>query len=188
MIDLTKKELPQAITVNGNSLKLNTDFRVWIRFGNDFDEYQRNQEAETDVSYVFEDDAPVITMEILNELLSFYYNPPITPKAEQSTGPKVFDYLLDGDYIFSALYAIYGIDITEIEMHWHKFQSLVLNISGDSTMFGYIKQARLYKKSKETYEQSMSKIRDAYALPVAEKHIDSKEIDEFNAYFGGVNE
>ncbi|MGX8833962.1 Gp15 family bacteriophage protein [Amedibacillus sp. YH-ame6] len=187
MIDLTK-ELPQAITVNGDSFKLRTDYRLWIRFGIDFEEYQRNQEADTDVSYVFENEAPIITVDVLNALLCFYYNPPITPKAERSTGPKAFDYLLDGDYIFSALYAVYGIDIAEIEMHWHKFQALVLNISGDSTMFGYIKQARLYKKSNDTYEKCMLKAKDAYALPVAEKQIDSKEIDEFNAYFGGGNE
>ena len=32
MIDLTQKDLPTTILVNGKSIFINTDFRVWLNF------------------------------------------------------------------------------------------------------------------------------------------------------------
>ena len=174
MIDLTKR-LPNAIYgADGKPFLLNTDFRYWIQFNEDL----KRDSEDRDISYLFKGDVPYITNEILMQLQMFLYNPSATPKSDFS-GERVLDYVLDGDYIFSALYATYGIDITEMEMHWHKFQALCNNIVGDNTLWGYAKQRRGYKKSDKSMEQIYEKEKIAWSLPVEEKEQSYEEYDEY---------
>ena len=187
MIDLTKS-LPNAIEgEDGKLFLLNTDYRYWIRF---YEDLQRNEE-ELDISYLFKNEAPIITQSITNQLMSFLYNPSITPKGEPEK-EKILDYVLDGEYIYSALYATYGIDIVDMEMHWHKFQALCNNITGESTLWGYAKQMRGYRKPKksDTFEKMNEKAKKAWSFPVEEKV--TKEMiqsaDDFEEYFSQVED
>lgn len=186
MIDLTKKGLPDAIMVNGKPISINTDFRCWIRFNHDYDDYVQGKLDEIDISYLFPNVKPNITNDVLNQLLMFLYNPPVTPKADGTKSEKIFDYMMDGDYIFSALYAEYGIDITSMDMHWHKFQALVINVVGDNTLFGLIRSYRSYEKPSKnhSFENDMLRKKEAYALPISDEFIDPV-IEEFNEYFEG---
>lgn len=186
MINLTKKGLPDAIMVNGEPIFINTDFRCWIQFNHDYEEYVCGKVNEIDISYLFPDVKPVITNDVLNQLLLFLYNPPATPTADGTEGEKIFDYMIDGDYIFSALYAVYGVDITAMDMHWHKFQALVINVVGDNTLFGLIRSYRSYEKPSKnhSFENDMLRKKEAYALPIEDKENDSA-IEEFNKYFEG---
>lgn len=181
MIDLTKKGLPNAITeADGTPVFLNTDFRLWIRFYEDL----RHDDEERDISYLFRGDAPVIDDYVLSQLLQFLYNPCATPKSEPSSA-KTMDYILDGEYIFSALYATYGIDITEADMHWHKFKALCDNIITDDTLWGYAKGCRGYTKpsKKGTYERQKMRQREAWAFPDELTDEEKKKIEEFEKYF-----
>lgn len=67
MIDLTKKGLPNTIEVNGCPVFLNTDFRLWIKFYEDY----TNSKEEVDISYLFIGEAPIISDELLNQLVTF---------------------------------------------------------------------------------------------------------------------
>lgn len=195
MIDLTKG-LPNAINGYGKSILLNTDYRYWIRFYADLE----SNNKEVDISYLFKEEAPKIDDNIFNQLLQFLYNPSITPVSSDSSNVKTLDYILDGEYIFSALYQTYGIDIIEMEMHWHKFLALCNNITSDKTLWGYAKQMRAYKKpsKNDNFEKQCEQARKAWSFPhietEEEKEIRKKQNDEFDNYFkdtgykgGGVN-
>lgn len=182
MIDLTQ-ELPKAIIGdNGDSIFLNTDYRLWIKFYNDV---KNNNLQNSDISYLFEDEAPDITDNILMQLLLFLYNPSVTPKNDSSS-IKIIDYILDGDYIFSAMYQTYGIDIIEMKMHWHKFQALCNNIIGESTLLGYAKSVRGYEKpnEKDTIDDQYRRARENWSLPVYNEEED-KAYKECCDYFDG---
>lgn len=180
MIDLTTR-LPNAITANGNLILLNTDYRIWIRFYSDL----QNDGADRDISYLFESDVPFIDDEVYTQLMMFLYNPSVTPKSSGGGSDKVLDYLLDGEYIFSALYQTYGIDIVEMDMHWHKFQALCTNIIGDSTLWGYAKQSRGYEKpsKNDTQDKIDSRAKLAWSFPIVLTEEQQKLSEEFDDYF-----
>lgn len=183
MIDLTQ-DLPNAIMGdNGESIFLNTDYRLWIKFYKDI---ENNELQNSNISYLFKNEIPIITDNVLRQLLAFLYNPSVTPKNESSSD-KVMDYILDGDYIFSALYQTYGIDIIEMEMHWHKFQALCNNIVGESTLWGYAKSVRGYEKpnKKDTIDSQYLKAKSAWSFPTQFTEEEIRQIQEFEDYFDG---
>ena len=187
MIDLTKS-LPNAIEgEDGKLFLLKTDYRYWIRFYNDL----QNEKEEIDISYLFVDEAPVMTQEITSQLMQFLYNPSVTPKGEPEK-EKILDYVLDGEYIYSALYATYGIDIMDMEMHWHKFQALCNNITGEKTLWGYAKQMRGYRKPKsnDTMEKLNERAKKAWSFPVEEKVTEEmkQSAEEFEDYFSQLED
>lgn len=183
MIDLING-LPNAITGdNGEPIFLNTDYRLWIRFNDDIE----HDEKERDISYLFRDKAPIITQNIWEQLKMFLYNPSATPNGDGSKGDKILDYILDGDYIFSALYATYGIDILEMEMHWHKFQALCNNVIGENTLWGYAKSVRGYQKpnKKETIDDQYMKAKSAWSFKPELSEEEKRMVQEFEDYFDG---
>lgn len=182
MIDLREKGLPNAIkSADGKPILLNTDFRLWIRF---YDDVQ-NDDIDRDISYLFVKEPPVIDNFIFQQLLQFLHNPSSTPNTSTSND-KVLDYVQDGEYIFSSLYATYGIDITEIDMHWYKFKALCDNVIGEGTLWGYAKSMRGYRKpsKNDTYEKQCARAREEWAFPVKLTKEEQKLKEEFDDYFG----
>ncbi len=183
MIDLRKKGLPDTVlTIDGKPVKLNTDFRAWIQFWVDL----QNDENDRDISYLFVNEAPNIDDYILYQLQMFLYNPSETPKNDEYASEKILDYVLDGEYIFSALYAVYGIDITEMDMHWHKFQALCNNVIGDSTLWGYAKSMRGYTKpsKSDTFEKQNARAKERWSFPIKLTDEELRLKNEFDDYFG----
>lgn len=185
MIDLSRKGLPNAIMgADGNPILLNTDYRIWIKFNQDLN----SPNKEVNISYLFQDDenAPIIDDYILNQLKLFLYNPNPTPKSSDASNEKILDYIQDGEYIYSALYQMYGIDIIDTDMHWHKFLALCNNIFGETTLWGYAKSVRGYKKQsgKFDYEKQKQKEKQAWAFPIELTEEEQRKKDEFDEYFG----
>lgn len=104
---------------------------------------------------------------------------------EGGSNEKTLDYILDGEYIFSALYQTYGIDITEIDMHWHKFLALCNNITGESTLWGYAKSMRGYRKQSKNYdiEKSYMESKRAWSFPIELTLEEQRIKEEFDDYF-----
>lgn len=186
MIDLTKG-LPNAIlSADGSPILLNTDYRVWIRFYADLE----SKKKELDISYLFKSNSPpIIDSDIYTQLLQFLYNPSVTPISNGSSSIKTLDYILDGEYIYSALYQTYGIDIIDMDMHWHKFLALCNNINSDKTLWGYAKQMRAYQKPKknDTFEKQCEQAKKSWTFPIVEteeeKEFRKKKNNEFDNYF-----
>lgn len=188
MIDLTKG-LPNAIlTADGEPILLNTDYRFWIRFYADLE----NNIEQVDISYLFKNKAPIIDDYIYQQLLQFLYSPSVTPISSDSSNVKTLDYILDGEYIYSSLYQMYGIDIIDMDMHWHKFLALCNNVVGETTLWGYAKQMRSYKKpsKNENYEKICEKSKKAWSFPIieTEEEKEARKIqnEKFDKYFEGT--
>lgn len=66
MIDLQKKGLPNSIqSLDGEPILLNTDFRLWIRFYEEFERFNNHVIDEIDCSYLFVNEPPIIDKHIL---------------------------------------------------------------------------------------------------------------------------
>ena len=91
MIDLRNKELPNAITVDGNSFLIQTDFRYWIEFS---EKLKKKDTKLKEYFFLFTGKIPKVPF--MNELLNFYSNPNSTPRltSTESNDP-VIDYVQD---------------------------------------------------------------------------------------------
>lgn len=187
MIDLTTKDLPKTIDVNGKSILLNTDFRVWIKLWHEIDEHQHANIGSVilDSPQLDAEDIPTLR----DELTRFMLNPNVTPNYRGKGGVKSFDYYYDGEYIYSAFMRIYGIDLLTSDMHWHVFKSLCDDIRDDDTIFGHAKSARAWKKptKQETEDRYYKKEKEAWSFPHIETEEEMKEKEkkysEFEEYF-----
>lgn len=179
MIDLTKKALPNTITVGGRAYSIYTDYRVWMRFVIEVGKMQPGELIDT--SYLWKNDYP--KHQTIDELLEF-----AAPKSELPRnigngceGVIPLDYELDSDLIYSAFLGQYGIDLVDIEeLHWWKFLALIKGLN-DSTRLKEIMGYRCYQKSdgkSDIYEQ----LKRAWEI-VKISPQEQAELDELNRIF-----
>ncbi len=177
MTTLAAEGLPFTVEIDGWPFGINTDFRVWIRFCQEFEQW--DQKSDWDVSYIFAGEVPALKgAQAMNAILSFAYPPAKTPKYMGGTQQKVLDYDMDADFIFSAFMGQYGIDLIEKSLHWHKFCALLRGI-GDSTRLYEIMGYRSY----EGNDKDMLRLRSAWELPVPLSKEEQQVRQQFDEYF-----
>lgn len=177
MIDLITKGLPDTVTIGGEPFLIETDFRPWMRFCDEFEMWDQKQSLN--VSYLFADEIPHIsTAEDMQAIIGFAYPPATVPKSGGGDGSRVLDYRIDADYIYSAFLQQYGIDLTETGMHWHKFRALLNGLSS-ATKLHEIIGYRCYNGDDKEYKR----LREMWALPVKLSAADVQTVQDFEAYF-----
>lgn len=187
MMDLTKKSLPNTVMVGGRDFSIYTDFRIWLRFCIEFSNWQKNgMKGALDIKYLFKNEIPVFQLpDDYNSIMEFAFPRNVVPHYEEDGGEQVLFYEIDGDYIFSAFYQQYGIDLLEVkELHWHKFKALLNGIS-KPTKLNEIMGYRSYtgEKNKDMDEQ-YRKIKEAWLPPYVPTEEELEAEKEFNEYFG----
>lgn len=178
MIDLIYKGLPQCIVISGESFPVYTDYRIWMRFCNEFERW--DQKGKLDISYIFSECIPMILQEEdIKAVLDFAYPPSVVPTGTGKSNERILDYEIDSDYIYSAFLGQYGIDLLETEMHWHKFCALLHGVN-KSTRLHEIMGYRRYEGKDKDYQR----LKAAWSLPVVLTEEDMKAKQEFDDYFG----
>ena len=176
MIDLTKKAMPNTVTVDGKAYSIYTDFRVWIGF---LEETKKMTPKGIDVSYLFKNDMPD-KCDIAS--LMVFASPHNELPRGSGTDAIVLDYKIDSDFIVAGFLEHYGIDLTTVDdLHWHKFLAL---LRGLTIQLKDIMQYRSYRKDDrnvDVYEE----LRRAWEIipPLTEE--EQEELDEFSKTFGG---
>ncbi len=179
MLDLSKALLPREIEIDEKAYPIQTDFRFWIGFSS-----KLNKNATTNnFDYLYTDEIPEDREKGIEKLIEFY-NPKteLPRKTDTGTNEKVLDYFLDSDYIYSAFYQCYGIDLIEIkDLHWHKFLALLKGIS--HTRLNDIMGYRSWKKINRTYQQDMQALKTAWEIRnYVEEELseeEQKQLDDF---------
>lgn len=176
MIDLTRDTLPSAILVGDEVFPVSTSFRVWITFG---------QVLEKEGLFwggVFADEVP--DGDWFDAAMEFYLSENATPKKRSGQTAKAIDLVLDGDYITAAFQQAYGIDLTQGDMHWHRFKAL-LNGLPESTVLSRIMGYRTFERKKVDREAEMMRLREEWALPdeVSERQR-QEALDAFERWAG----
>ena len=181
MLDLTKKALPNVVTMNGVPFSIYTDFRKWIRF--EIEVSQMKKATDTiDVSYLFVNDKPRFID--LTTLFEFSRPQNDLPRSSgRESHAKAFDYAKDGDLIYASFMQAYGIDLFEVEdLHYHKFLALLMNLPEGTAMrdvMGY----RTYVKDTRKNIDHFEELQLAWALEDGEE-FSEEELDEFSRLFG----
>lgn len=187
MINITSKALPDAIVVGGRAFLLKTDYRVWIRFTQDFKAWKKmGYRGVIDIEYLFENDIPAFSeADDYSGILEFAFPQNVVPHYEHDNGEDVLFYDIDGDYIYAAFMQAYHIDLISTDMHWHKFLAL-MNGLPDSTRLSAIMGYRAYTGEKIKNEAQMYRaLKDAWMPPYEETEEEKAADEEFEKYFGG---
>ena len=181
MIDLRKKSLPDAITVDGKDFLLKTDFREWLKFS----ELIKQKRPLSEYFFLFKDEVP--RCDFFELLCEFYLNENSTPQSDNNDDERVLDYIEDGEYIVASFIQAYGIDLTSIEyMHWHLFKALVIGLPAE-TMMSKIIGFRSWEKTKKSMDDISRDLKRKWALPDKEKiERDKQTLEEINNYFFGA--
>ena len=148
---LLLKELPSKVLIGGLEVSISTSFKTSINFENSIKDYDFEDEEQSRDFYInalklyypilsedFESLSDKDKMlfnhiidnrnEAINQLMWFYKcgKESVT---EEETETKVKEHILDYDYdakkIVSAILSQYGIDLTEIDVHWWKFKYMI---------------------------------------------------------------
>ncbi len=177
MLDLTKRDLPNVVEINGRSYSIYTDFRVWIKFVNNIRTLKGNERVT--VPYLFKNEVPEFCD--LQELLKFCFPVHELPRRISHSKEILFDYEIDSDYIYAAFLGQYGIDLLEVEeLHWYKFLALFKGLKDDE-MICKIMSYRGYEKTNGK-EDRFLKLKEMWRIERITPE-EQAEIDEFNNMF-----
>lgn len=160
---------PESVLIDGTEYQVETDFRVWVAFqgillGKDTDQ----QKAEKITAMMDQMGLPQ-TKEALEAMLRFYAG----ASTEKTTGGKnveAFDFEQDSEYIFSAFYEAYRIDLSVDKVHWWRFKSLFKSLPEDCELCKIMRYrtADLKKLPKEQ-RQFYREMKARYALDGAKQ-------------------
>ncbi len=187
----------EYITVGGKEYKINTDYRVWIQV----EQLLKSLKDSPEETYTriltlcFTGDGgerlplPKTWKETIEAIFAFYTANAEKPneKEQRSVGEKaqrIYDFEYDGDYIWAAIMQQYGIDISEMRLHWWKFKALFSSITSDTKM-GKIMEYRavdLSSISDRKMKSQYMRLKEIFALP-DNRSEDEKEQDFADALF-----
>lgn len=138
--------LPDTLSVDGEVYPIMTDFRRWILLLDLFDKCKNNSEAvdiftlarcaeRIIMKGAIPHDLPIDkTARLLDEITAFALCGAGVKDEEKEgrTSTQVFDFECDCEIILSSFLVHYGIDLTEVEMHWWKFLALLRTLPSES--------------------------------------------------------
>ena len=168
-------KLPTSIIANGEKLKINTDFRVWIEVSYVLDTLTEkitndilSGVIERIIELAFYEQPKTVNESLFIEIIDFYsgYAPKNT-KAPVKV-ERVFDYKNDAELIYASFAQQYGIRLINEAMHWIEFSTLFKNLSED-TAFRQVIRIRTMKANDVPKEQrnDLAKLKELYKLPIS---------------------
>lgn len=180
MYDIRTKGLPSSITVGGESFPIDTDFRTWIRW------VVQVQQDELAGYFIFTGEVPQ-DPEWVRAAADFAACRSETPRnVGDGDETRIFDYIEDGGRIVAAFQQVYGIDLTECDMHWWRFKMLLDNLP-EGTALGQVMGYRAYRKpseSKNAEHEFHARMKRAYSLPPLRTSEAEAAIEQQKALFG----
>lgn len=176
MIDLRNKELPSRLEWDGGSCAIETDFRIWLTYG------EMLKDGKVYLGIFPNRKAPA-GEEWQIAAFRFFQCPNEVPRATRASRTRLLDFIIDGQFIVASFQQAYGIDLTSCDMHWHRFCALLDGLP-DDTKLSKIMGYRGYEPSDEKRKHSelMREQKARWALP--KKVEDDDETGGFGAFLG----
>lgn len=121
--------LPDRVEIGGKLVPIETDFRAGIRFETEILDGCSDEEKLLRIYYP---SLPRNRGEALQKMLWFYRcgEEVKEDNAQQWNGTtgRTYDFKQDADALYASFYQVYGIDLSEIQMHWWKFRRLMFGL------------------------------------------------------------
>ncbi len=157
---------PGTVEVEGKAYGINADFRNIIKIitileDDIFTERERQMSA---LSWFYQN-VPKNVKEALEQMYDFINLYRISKSNEQHE--PYYDFDEDAGMIFSAFFQVYGLDLTQTDMHWFKFILLFENLNDGTPMFvkvvGY-RSEKVSPNASSEYKNHLDKMKQQYQL------------------------
>lgn len=163
-------ELPNTVKIEGIEYEINSDFRTSILFELLMQDDEINEENKIlQALNLYYPKIPHNLEGAIERMLWFYRGGKEEEKeAKESNNEQIYSYEHDDDYIYSAFWSQYKIDLQEIGyFHWWKFKALFKSLGEDNEImkimsYRSIKISSSMSKEQKEYYTLMKKI---YRLP-----------------------
>lgn len=127
------ERLPTTVTIFGEKVPVNTDFRVGVSIETEM--LQSSPDVEGLLQLFYMNDIPEDVEEAAKQMIEFYAkydeNDDIENAAPVSK-KRLYDFKQDADALTASFRQAYGIDLETDELHWWKFRRLMFGLPVDS--------------------------------------------------------
>ena len=176
MENLLLDTLPEIVKIDGREYFVDTCFRAMIVFEQVINDISLSgeQKVRESLEIFYTDKIPRNTLAAFEQLILFYS----CGKKPEKKQPKkngevtikerrIYDFVQDAPYIYSAFLSQYGIDLNEIEyLHWWKFDALFRGLNDDQKIIkimGY-RSADLSEIKNSKERSRMAKLKHMFSL------------------------
>lgn len=172
-------KLPHQVKIDGVNYQINCDFRTSIKFELLIQESESSQREKIIETLKLYFNVIPKNIDVAIERIIWFYscgNTCKTPKEDQKekrsieVNQRAYSFNYDKNYIFSAFYQVYGIDLTKENLHWWKFKALFSALP-DECLFSkimYYRTVEISSKMSREYQQRLRELKEIYALPLTE--------------------
>ena len=182
------ERLPYFVFLNKKKYKVNVDFRNMISFEQIVQDKSVSKADKIkygithfypafykDINFYYLTRNIKLYQEACEKLIWFYKcgkEDYLSKKSTSNAIPvnKIFSYEYDNEYIYSAFYQEYHIDLCYQKVHWWKFKALLKSLK-DDVVLEKIKAYRAYSGD----DKNMKELKRYYELPLAES--EQKRLD-----------
>ena len=167
---------PEYIELNGTKYKINTDYRVALSCfkaikDKQLDNFKRLVAVCT---LLLGDEFPIELMPAILDKVAIYLR---CGKKENPSSDEIdMDYFQDMKYIVASFYSCYHIDIEKEEMHWWKFNELMVGFGEDEalTRVREIRNAKTSDIKDKKALDRLIKAKEAVALEIEDQMTDEQ--------------
>lgn len=167
--------LPYYVEIKGKRYKIDVDYRIMLKFEmimqdtsiEDSEKILKSLRLFYPAFFEILNGGKEVIDEAIERMLWFYKcgreqeNHKQKKKGSKGSSRPIYSYELDDQYIFSAFWHDYRIDLTKDKIHWWKFKAFELGLS-DTTQYEKIKSYRSY----EGKDKDMKDLKDYWQLPM----------------------
>ncbi len=162
-MNILTSPLPDCIIWKGKAYKLNTDFRIWLKFEGIMQDSSLSAAEKTRIirDICFAEPPPDgAALEALND----FYMCGHTQKGKDAGKNKpIVSFEQDAEYIYAAFYSQYGIDLAQSNLHWYKFHALFTGLGEENMIvkimhFRGMDISRIKDKNQKAFYRKMKRI------------------------------
>ena len=186
-------ELPSTVTVGGNLISINSDFRTSILFELMMQDTEMSNSEKLEATLeLYYRNTPSNLEEAINKAIWFYKcgkeDTKQTANANMNKQKQIYSYEYDAEYICSAFLSQYRIDLQDIDgLHWWKFKAMFqgLNESNEIVKIMGYRALDLSKIKDKEQKAHYRKLKNLYRLPDnrTEEQKESMVVDAFASLF-----
>lgn len=165
--DYLTEQFPETVIVDGKEMKVKTSFRNILNILSLLKDSLFTEIEKQYLSLImFYEDVPENPWEAMQEMMKFIQ---CYADYEEKEGSReeAFDFEIDSSSIYSAFFQIYGIDLSNTDMHWFQYISMFENINDGTPKFVNlmnIRQMKIEPSLSGEKKAEIQKLKRKYAL------------------------
>ena len=145
--------LPESVDISGVMYQINTNFRTCLKTIMAFEDPELTPQEKASIllsNLYFEIPSDIETaIQQANQFL----NGGKVSDDEGESGPRVYSFSKDANFIFAAFRQTHGIDLQKTNLHWWEFLALFMDLGQDTTFCQLVSLRKRVKTGKATKEE-----------------------------------